>query len=306
MQFFNQCSRGTTAATPFNPASPIELAIGPDPLCINPSGLVPDVFCAGQGLLAPQSTPQSDHQIKYDGSKVIGSHILRYGGGYNHIQGGGFAGFLGNGLPVNASPTACIGPCLSLPGGASNALNYPANLVILGNGQGFTTEKPAFGFPGGGLGPDNRISWYVGDSWKVKPNLTVTYGLRYVRDTGRTDSDLAPLPALNQFNNQFYSGLGNRVNNPNKNFAPQLGFAWDPSSNGRTVIRGGIGLFYENSIWNNVLFDPAGRLPKGFFLATATACPSTPAGLMLPNGTVISQATLNSTICDLSIGQASS
>jgi hypothetical protein len=272
MKFFNHISSGTTASTPFNPSSPIELAIGPDPLCINTSGVVPDVFCAGQGLLAPQSTPQSDHQIKYDGSKVIGSHILRYGGGYNHIQGGGFAGFLGNGPAVNASATACVGPCLSLPGGASNALNYPANLVILGNGQGFTTEKPAFGFPGGGLGPDNRISWYVGDSWKVKPNLTVTYGLRYVRDTGRTDSDLAPIPALNQFNNQFYSGLGNRVNNPNKNFAPQLGFAWDPASNGKTVIRGGIGLFYENAVFNNVLFDRPGRLQTGRFLQTLPAC----------------------------------
>jgi len=272
MKFFNHISSGTTASTPFNPSSPIELAIGPDPLCINTSGVVPDVFCAGQGLLAPQSTPQSDHQIKYDGSKVIGSHILRYGGGYNHIQGGGFAGFLGNGPAVNASATACTGPCLSLPGGASNALNYPANLVILGNGQGFTTEKPAFGFPGGGLGPDNRISWYVGDSWKVKPNLTVTYGLRYVRDTGRSDSDLAPIPALNQFNNQFYSGLGNRVNNPNKNFAPQLGFAWDPASNGKTVIRGGIGLFYENAVFNNVLFDRPGRLQTGRFLQTLPAC----------------------------------
>ena len=42
--------------------------------------------------------------------------------------------------------------------------------------------------------PDNRISFYFGDSWKVKPNLTVTAGLRYVRDTGRTDSNLGPLP----------------------------------------------------------------------------------------------------------------
>src|SRR5579864_2911394 len=272
MKFFNHISSGTTASTPFNPSSPIELAIGPDPLCINTSGVVPDVFCAGQGLLAPQSTPQSDHQIKYDGSKVIGSHILRYGGGYNHLQGGGFAGFLGNGPAVNAGASSCAGPCLSLPGGATNALNYPAQTVILGNGQGFSTEKPSFGFPGGGLGPDNRLSWYVGDSWKVKPNLTVTYGLRYVRDTGRSDSDLAPIPALNQFNNQFYSGLGNRVNNPNKNFAPQLGFAWDPASNGKTVIRGGIGLFYENAVFNNVLFDPAARLQKGLFLAQTGLC----------------------------------
>lgn len=273
MKFFNHISSGTAPTTPFNPSSPLELAIGPDPLCLNTSGVTPDVFCAGQGFLAPQSTPQSDHQIKYDGSRAYGSHILRYGGGWNHIQGGGFAGFLADGAAVNASASACIGACLTLPGGAANALNYPADLVILGNGQGYETEKPSFGFPAGGLGPDNRISWYVGDSWKVRPNLTLTYGLRYVRDTGRTDSDLAPIPALNQdFDNQFYSGLGNRVNNPSKNFAPQFGFAWDPSNNGKTVVRGGIGLFYENSIWNNVLFDRPARLQTGSFLQTLPAC----------------------------------
>ncbi len=58
--------------------------------------------------------------------------------------------------------------------------------------------------------------------------MTVTCGLRYVRDTGRTDSDLGPLPVLNQFNNQFYCGLGNRINQPNLNFAPQLGRCMGP------------------------------------------------------------------------------
>jgi hypothetical protein len=272
MKFFNHISSGTTASTPFNPTSPIELAIGPDTTCLNTSGVAPDIFCSGQGFLAPQSTPQSDHQVKYDGGKAIGTHILRYGGGYNHLQGGGYAGFLADGPAVNASASACTGICLTLPGGAGNALNYPAQNVLLGNGQGYETEKPAFGFPFGGLGPDNRISFYVGDSWKIRPNLTVSYGLRYVRDTGRTDSDLAPIPALNQYDNQFYSGLGNRVNQPNKNFAPQLGLAWDPASNGKTVIRGGIGLFYENAIWNNVLFDRPGRLQKGSFLNLQPAC----------------------------------
>jgi hypothetical protein len=45
-----------------------------------------------------------------------------------------------------------------------------------------------------------------------------------------------------------------------------LGLAWDPNKNGKTVVRAGIGLFYENSIWNNILFDPAARLKKGLFL----------------------------------------
>ena len=47
----------------------------------------------GPNYLAPQSTLQSNHQLKYDGSKSLGSHVIRYGFGYNHIVGGGFANF---------------------------------------------------------------------------------------------------------------------------------------------------------------------------------------------------------------------
>ena len=302
MKFFNHISSGTLASTPFNPTSPIELAIGPDPLCLNTTGVSPDVFCSGQGFLAPQSTPQSDHQVKYDGSRAWGTHIIRYGFGFNHIQGGGFAGFLADGAAVNASASACGVACQALPGGATVALNYPTDFVLLGNGQGFSTEKRSFGFPGGGLGPDNRISWYVGDAWKIRPNFTLNYGLRYVRDTGRSDSDLPGISALAAFDNQFYSGLENRVNNPNKNFAPQLGFAWDPASNGKTVIRGGVGLFYENSIWNNVLFDRPARLNSGAFLATQPACLSATQAVTftLPNG----GATVTPTFCGEPIGQA--
>ncbi len=307
MKFFNKIISGTTSSTPFNPSSPIELAIGPDAVCLNTSGVVPDVFCSGQGLLAPQATAQSDHQVKYDGTKTIGAHILRYGGGFNHIQGESFAGFLGDGPAVNDIASDCTLPngtynplCGSLPGGAANPLNYRANTVLLGNAAGFSTQMPAFGFPSGGLGPDNRISWYIGDSWKVRKNLTLTYGLRYVRDTGRTDSDLAPIPQLAAFNNQFYSGLQNRVNNPDKNFAPQLGFAWDPANNGKTVVRGGIGLFYENSIWNNVLFDRPARLPVGSFLTITAACAGGSAiPVTLPGG----GPTITPTFCNQPISQ---
>ncbi len=269
----------TPATTPFEGSVPIELAIGPDPFCLNRSGVVPDVFCAGQGSVSSQSLAQSDYQANYDGSRVWGSHVVRFGFGFNHIQGGGFAGLLANGPAVNASASACTLTggaynllCGALPGEAANALNYPATNVILGNGQGFETEKSAFGFPGGGLGPDNRISFYVGDSWKAAQTFTLTYGVRYVRDTGRTDSDLGPIPALAAFNNEFYTGLQDRVRNPNLNFAPQFGFAWDSSKEGKTVIRGGAGLFLENALWNNVLADRSARLQAGRFLQTLPAC----------------------------------
>ena len=61
------------------------------------------------------------------------------------------------------------------------------------------------------------------------------------------------------------AGLGDRVRNPNNNYGPQVGFAWDPSKNGKTVIRGGAGLYYENYIFNNTLFDRPNKLAQGLF-----------------------------------------
>src|SRR6202522_500653 len=308
-KFRNGIVDATAGSTIFNPEPGLELAIGGDPDCLTAGA---DPFCSGPSFLAPQQTYQSDHQIKYDGSRALGAHIIRYGGGFNHIFGGGFASFLALapavGSPLNSGTEAFANaPCATnapgnsapcFPGGAANPLNYPVTNVSLGNGQGFDSEIPAFGFPAGGSGPDNRISLYLGDAWKLRPNFTLTYGLRYVRDSGRSDSDLGPISALNQFGNQFYSGLGNRVHQPNLNFAPQIGFAWDPAGKGKTVIRAGVGLFYENSIWNNIEFDRPARLEKGLFLADTTVCSSgRPSTLSLPNSSSVTP-----TFCGQPIG----
>ncbi|MGA8153407.1 MAG: carboxypeptidase regulatory-like domain-containing protein [Terriglobales bacterium] len=292
-KFRNGITDAVTGSSIFNPAPNLELAIGTDPDCLTPGA---DYFCSGPNFLAPQTTYQSDHQFKYDGSKAFGSHILRYGGGYNRIWGGGSASFLKLAPAVGSGVDNCNAACLALPGGVANPLNYPVVNVQLGNGQGFTSEVPAFGQPAGGLGPDNRIGLYIGDAWKVKPNLTVTYGLRYVRDTWRSDSDLGPVAALNQFG----PGLGDRVHQPNLNFAPQLGVAWDPGRQGKTVVRAGIGLFYENAVWNNILFDRPARLASGRFLANPSVCSNgSPSSLPLPG----TNRSITPTFCGQPIGQ---
>ncbi len=183
-------------------------------------------FSGGPNYLAPQSTPQSDHEIKYDGSKTVRSHIIRFGATYNHIQGGGFASFFSVAPVVNSapnlldaacSPTTPSPTCPAGPDGtpSSNFLNYEVQGITFGNGIGYSTANKAFGFPAGGLGPDNRIAFYLGDSWKVKSNFTVELGLRYVRDTGRDDADLPGIPALNGLTPDF-PNLGARINQPNK------------------------------------------------------------------------------------------
>lgn len=276
LKFQNQIVDATTG----NSALPFD-NLGAE-IFMGGSGLV-----AGPNLLAPQSTPQSDHEIKYDGTKIFGSHVIRFGGAFNHLQGGGFASFFKNGPQIISAvdttevANAALGP---FPGGSGNPFNYPDDSVTIANGLGFSTIKPALGFPAGGLGPDNRFLLYLGDDWKIRQNFTLTYGLRYERDTGRTDSQYPAIPELNA----LFPGLGNPVNQPNTNLAPQVGFAWDPTGHGKTSIRGGIGLFYENAIWNNVLFDGPFREPTGAFLQSFTACAAagSPENIPIPGGTL--------------------
>jgi Carboxypeptidase regulatory-like domain len=217
-------------------------------------------FTVGPNRLAPQQTAQSNHEIKYDGSKIVGNHIIRFGGLFNHIQAGGYASFFKLAPQVTEFTAG--------PNGDPTAASLANGTVIVGNGQGFSTELPALGFPAGGLGPDNRTALYIGDAWKIRSNLTLTPGLRWVRDTGRTDSDLPAIPELNA----AFPGYGNQVRQPNSNFAPQFGLAWDPKGDGRTVVRAGAGLYYENAIFNNVLFDRPLRLTSGAFVQFPTAC----------------------------------
>jgi hypothetical protein len=66
---------------------------------------------------------------------------------------------------------------------------------------------------------DRRTNWYVQDKWQVNRSLTLNLGVRHDYQTFTPETKDA--------------------------FAPRLGFALDPTASGRTVIRGGIGKFYE-------------------------------------------------------------
>jgi hypothetical protein len=125
----------------------------------------------------------------------------------------------------------------------------PNGIWNFDNVQGFLTNQPTK-FQGGiasTLSPRNLrqtlFGAYIQDDWRVKSNLTLNLGLRYEMSTvpNETAGKLATLRNISDAT----AHLGNPFfNNPTlKNFEPRIGFAWDPLRNGKTAIRGGIGMF---------------------------------------------------------------
>jgi len=216
----------------------------------------------GPDLLAPQQTFQDNKQIKYDASVVFGRHTMSFGAEYNHIEQFVFASFFGLAPRIRASYTS--GTIAFANGnpfssqGALDPLNFPLNQVRLGNGLGFFSEKPALGFPHGGT-VNHRVGFYAQDNFKLTPHFTLNYGMRYNWNSSLSNHDLERAPLLGVFDPSL-AGFPRRDAN---DFGPQAGFAWNVFGDGKTVIRGGTGIFYETNIFNNLLFDRVLMIPPG-------------------------------------------
>ena len=88
---------------------------------------------------------------------------------------------------------------------------------------------------------------FIQDDFKLAPNLTLNFGLRY--DFATTWKEVnGKLAVLKDPINDAEHTVTDQLfgNNPSlNNFAPRVGFAWDPTGEGRTSIRGGFGVFYD-------------------------------------------------------------
>jgi Carboxypeptidase regulatory-like domain len=279
-----------------------------------------DGFFAGINYLSPQETFQSDKQFRYDGTWTKGAHTLKYGYSLNRLLGGGGAEFFGASLFTEFGPGSllsggpgkpgCAGVIGAQPCAGDPVNGYSASGLILGNGNSVFTEKPGFNLPGGGTF-DWREGAYIADTWKIKPTFTLNAGLRWSVDTDRANQDLPTPPcssvdpAINPCTNGetnlfdvYQPGLGKKTHQPYANFGPQLGFAYNPAAAPNTVLRAGIGIFYESDVFNNTsnarssVINASGPFFNNTGLCGGTNEVAAPGGITITQGAGVPISTL--------------
>jgi hypothetical protein len=231
----------------------------------------------GRDIFLPSQNIEKHFDIYDNLSKVIGTHSLKFGGSIffqglnadNQTFFGGRFSF-GQAIPManllGATPAAQVANPIN-----QFVLAAPGSTFRDGNGNGLADvfESPItalqaynLGLPTvfqGGFGDPiakgwtNRYAFYAQDTWRLRQNLTLNYGLRY---------SISDEPFL--------------IPTSKKDWQPRVGFSWDPWKDGKTVIRGGAGIF--TGFLNNAVANVTSELSNNgdpsninIVLTTATA-----------------------------------
>jgi hypothetical protein len=244
----------------------------PDPAVLNLPQIVLDnqalrgfpIFALGEGF--PQIGARKDVENWYTHTglatfyKVLGKHSVKFGADYRltrwnkiYLGDGQSGSFTYNSIFTRKNYSTDTSSDTSGSGMASLLLGVPAS---------------------GSLGPNSALAnqthylgLFIQEDWKVKPNLTLNFGVRYELETPYTErfnrtaygydfNAPAPpkmqVPGLALKGGLLFAGVdGNPRTEGNldkNNFGPRFGFAY--SINPKTVVRGGYGLFYGAQAYN--------------------------------------------------------
>jgi carboxypeptidase family protein len=196
-----------------------------------------------------------------------GSHRMRFGTELEYAPGTGFWGFCDPG---------CVG--VFMPEGVRNTVGAAVAATVFRNvpsvistnddllklpfagasvGVGDPSQPPPFNIDQAKR--NNRYRLFAQDTWKVKPNFTLNYGLSWNFESTLVNRDLDKPKYLAPL---YGNDLGPTDNNYN-NFSPSLGFAWNIGSDNKTVVRGGAGIYWETELLWRRLRERASIGPIG-------------------------------------------
>lgn len=257
-----------------------------NPTLIYNSGVarVPDIdFCTftavvcGQGLtgFGAYRDYNKNHNFFDNLTWVRGHHSLKFGVSYNYytkdenVNGGGGGA---NGIYYFFDGS------LNGNGPAEGTYEQMWANFLIGNIFQFSQSNMDFR----ALVHQHEVEFYAQDEYRIRPNLTLNYGLRYSLFMAPTYGNgllstfdprtfnPSQAPALNPdgtfpggadsgsyANGMIIGGknspFGQAVQRtPHNGFGPRIGFAWDPHSDGKTSIRGGYGIFFDSPAVNSV------------------------------------------------------
>lgn len=185
--------------------------------------------------LFPSLRNQEKYQFRYDVSHASGDHAFKFGINFIHepVLSGAFPG---NQETLYQFPND---PTFYLTDPAQFTADYLAGASTTPAGDGNFSQSV------------QRLGLYAEDSWRATRHLTVNYGLRWQTTYGlftgsnRSQAENAALVTL--------QALQIPVSVPQdyrKQFGPRVGIAYSPGDSGKTVIRAGFGMFYNDLAQN--------------------------------------------------------
>jgi len=247
-------------------------------------GSLPNVvFFVGtnQSAMGPNlNSPQARNTRRYELVEALswqkGPHRLKFGGDLNPTYSAGLWGFCTPMCLGAVSPTflrEVVPPTFvsllfpTLPTTLktdADVLKLPVwNLnpaIFSGVGVGQVPLPAAYDYNQNKNYDQFRL--YFQDVWKIKPNLTVNYGLAWNAQTGFYNGQLAKPQFLAPILGTGSNNLGPTVNNT-RQFQPAIGFAWSPGKDQKWVVRGGAGIYWDSTPGYYKLREAAALGPPG-------------------------------------------
>lgn len=250
---------------------------------------------AGISFGAPSGTPQESiekkWQFKDDVSLTRGANNISFGADF--VWEPELGGILGKGPDGNL--TISFGATPQTIVDNTNGL-YPEGLATPGAVVSMTqSEGDPYFFVQGGA---KAIGTYFQDNWQVRKGLTLNLGGRWDKDIGLYGSQTGDLNRayliLKAIGSPYAAAL---PHNDSKDFSPRIGFAWDIHGNGRQVLRGGYGTYFDQLFLNINLGYLEQSNPLLYATVTniswpgpgnpASTCPASPASACTVPGTGI-------------------